>query len=112
MREEGRGGRKGKGRLKMEEKPLKVKRGEARVHTDVPMKTPSGSSNHELPDPVPAAGQVSGRGPDPVGAAVPHEDWFLKGRPCLGRTGREGGRMQESPDTHTAIPPTLGRARG
>lgn len=78
----------------MEEKPLKVKRGESRVHTDVPMKTPSGSSNHELPDPVPAAGQVLHRtiGPDPVGAAVPHEDWFHRGVPTWdGQDGRKAG---------------------
>lgn len=122
MREEGRDERKGKERLKMEEKPLKVKRGDARVHTDVPMKTPSGSSNPELPDPVPQVdkcreedwnrlpdrGHVSCLppqlllqqhtvlqrtiGPDPVGAAVPHEDRFLRGVPTWdGQDGRKAG---------------------
>lgn len=62
VREEGRDERKGKERLKMEEKATESEEREAHVHADVPVKTPSGSSNHELPDPVPAAGQVSGRG--------------------------------------------------
>lgn len=138
MREEGRDERKGKERLKMEEKPLKVKRGDARVRTDVPMKNPSGSSNHELPDPVPAAGQVSGRRLEPApgqrtrvlfataaAAAAAHSiakdnrsrpSWgrcptrgpVPQGRPYLGRTRRKEGRMEEFLHPHMAIPPTLG----